>query len=516
MIKKITIPDIGGAEDVDVIEIMVAPGEKISKDQSLITLESDKASMDIPAPVAGVVSSVEIQLGDKVKEGDLIMTMEVAETNQTESSTTTTTTTVNAEVREVVVPDIGNATDVDVIEVMVAAGDQVNLDDSLITLESDKASMDIPSPYAGIVKEVKLNVGDKVSQGSLILLMEAQPATPSSNTPTATTASQASQPSQAATAEVLTPTTQTPTTTTTPTSIYASPSVRRLARELGVDLRQVMATGKKGRIQKSDVQAYVKRALAGAGSASGMGLAVAPMPTIDFSQFGAIETRALNKIKKLTGQNLHRSWVTIPHVTQFDEVDITELERFRKANKHKAEAQDAKLTPLVFLMKAAVACLQALPLFNSSLDPSGEQLIMKQYFHIGVAVDTPDGLVVPVIRDVDQKGLLQLAAELATISEKARNKRLMPNDMQGACFTISSLGGIGGTAFTPIVNGPEVAILGVSKARTQPVYIGETFQPRLMLPLSLSYDHRVIDGADAARFTTLMGQYLSDIRNLLL
>jgi len=436
--------------------------------------------------------------------------------------------------KEIVVPDIGDFENVEVVELLVKSGDAIKVEDSLISVESDKATMEIPSPEAGVVKELKVNLGDKVSQGSLILLLE-----PASNDPAAVAPAKESpapaakeekpQPAPAPTAAP-TPVKAEPAASPTPTpakvsptakidevafaKAYATPSVRKFARELGVDLGQVEGTGRKNRITREDVQNFIKRALAqGAG---GAGLGVAPMPEIDFSQWGEIETKALTKINKLTGQNLHRNWVTVPHVTQFDEADITDLEEFRKSMVAEYKDNGIKITILVFLMKAVVSALKKFPRFNASLDASGENLIFKKYFHIGIAVDTPDGLVVPVVRDVDRKTLVELASELGEISVKARDKKLKPSDMQGGCFTISSLGGIGGTKFTPIVNAPEVAILGVSRAKMQPMWNGESFEPRLILPLSLSYDHRVVDGADGARFTTFLSSVLSDTRRLLL
>jgi pyruvate dehydrogenase E2 component (dihydrolipoamide acetyltransferase) len=445
-------------------------------------------------------------------------------------------------VKEIFIPDIGDFENVEVVELLVKAGDSINVEDSLISVESDKATMEIPAPEAGVVKELKVKLGDTVSQGSLILLLEpasndsavaapveepsAEPA-PVATTATATATTATSQPTLApATTAAPTPVKAAPSPTpvkASPTAkidevafakAYATPSVRKFARELGVDLAQVEGTGRKKRITREDVQNFIKRALAqGAG---GAGLGVAPMPEIDFSQWGAIETKALTKINKLTGQNLHRNWVTVPHVTQFDEADVTHLEEFRKSMVAEYKDKGIKITILVFLMKAVVSALKEYPRFNASLDASGENLIFKKYFHIGIAVDTPDGLVVPVVRDVDRKTLVELASELGEISVKARDKKLKPSDMQGGCFTISSLGGIGGTKFTPIVNAPEVAILGVSRAKMQPVWNGESFEPRLILPLSLSYDHRVVDGADGARFTTFLSRVLSDTRRLLL
>lgn len=430
-------------------------------------------------------------------------------------------------IKEIVVPDIGNATNVDVIEIQVANGDTIEKEQSLITLEGDKATMDIPSPFAGTVKEIKLKVGDKVSKDSLILTLETADAgdtkkvekTTDASTATETTAAKTS----TETAVEKTPADAKSVPRETPPSesdeedvgdVHAGPGVRRLAREFGVDLNKIQGTGAKQRIVKEDIQVYVKSQIAKASSTGGMGLPEAPV--IDFSQFGSIEAQPLSRIKKLSATNLHRNWLLIPHVTQFDEADITELESFRKTQAAQAEKQGVKLTPLAFIIKATVAALKAFPQFNASLDPNGEQLILKHYFHIGVAVDTPDGLVVPVIRDADQKGILAIAKELAEVSQKARNKALTPGDMQGSSFSISSLGGIGGTAFTPIVNLPNVAILGVSRSNIKPIYKDGSFVPRLMLPLSLSYDHRVIDGAQGARFTNYLAQCLSDLKLSLL
>lgn len=411
--------------------------------------------------------------------------------------------------KNITVPDIGGATDVDVIEVLVKTGDHIKKETSLITLESDKATMEVPSPEEGVVKEIKVKSGDKVSQGSVILVLEAataevaekpqQPSSPKAAVPE----KEAKQKEEIKEPQIEAPVAQS-------SDVHAGPAVRRIAREFGIDLAQVSATGPKQRILKEDIQAFVKSRLTQGGGGSGLPAA----PVVDFAKFGEIESQPLSRIKKLSGKNLHRNWVLAPHVTQFGEADITELEAFRQTQKVEADKQGIKLTPLVFIMKAVVGGLKAFPQFNASLD--GENLVLKKYFHIGVAVDTPDGLVVPVIRDVDKKGVMDLAKELSEVSEKARNKKLTANDMQGGCFSISSLGGIGGTAFTPIINLPEVAILGVSKSSYKPVYQGDEFVPRLMLPLSLSYDHRVIDGADGARFVVYLSNMLADIRNLLL
>ena len=427
-----------------------------------------------------------------------------------------------AEVKQVLVPDIGDYKDVPVIEVLVKVGDTVQAEQSLLTLETDKATMDVPAPFAGVVREIKVKVGDHISQGSLIALIAASGETQILPSPPFV---------KGGTAATL-PKTTTPTLTTAPvppfekgglggisggagiSKSHASPSIRRFARELGVDLARVTGSGEKNRVTKSDVQSYVKAALSQGGA--GGGLQVLAMPVIDFAKFGVTETKPLSRIQKISGANLHRNWVTIPHITQHDEADITEMESFRKQLGEEYAQQGIKITPLAFMLKAAAEALQQFPNFNASLDASGENLILKKYFHIGVAVDTPDGLVVPVLRDVNKKGLVQLAKELGEISAKARDKKLPATEMQGGCFTISSLGGIGGTAFTPIINAPEVAILGVSRASMKPVYKEGAFIPRLMLPLSLSYDHRVIDGAAAARFTTYLGQVLSDVRRLAL
>ena len=446
------------------------------------------------------------------------------------------------EIKNVSVPDIGDYKDVSIIEVMVKVGDQIKAEDSLITLETDKAAMDVPSPYAGVVKELKVKLGDKVSQGSLILLIESKDtaaSAPQANKPAAPSAAVAAAPANQAVvvkpAVVPMPVDVTQLQTMSAGKAHASPAIRRFARELGVQVAQVKGSGEKGRVTRDDVQQFVKAALAqreGGGEASGYpsayssrvqpraaggnGLQVLPMPVVDFAKFGVIETKPLSRIKKISGANLHRNWVSIPHITQFDEADITEMEAFRKELNVEYARQKIKITPLAFMLKAVVTALQNFPEFNASLDASGENLVLKKYFHIGVAVDTPDGLMVPVLRDVDQKGIVQLARELGEISARARDKKVTAAEMQGGCFSISSLGGIGGTAFTPIINAPELAILGVSKAIIKPMHQDETFVARLMLPLSLSYDHRVIDGAAAARFIVFLAQVLADSRRLAL
>lgn len=427
------------------------------------------------------------------------------------------------EIKQVLMPDIGDSKDVPIIDIMVKAGDAVKAEQSLLTLETDKATMDVPAPFDGVVKNVSVKVGDKISEGALILLMETSTAETSaviSPTTTPAPAKEATNPVAATpvTAPAAKPIVAPNGFRSNPTGkAHASPSIRHFARELGIDLTRVKGSGEKGRITKNDVQSFVKAGLAQPqGGSGGGGLQISAMPVVDFSRFGAIETKPLSRIKKLSGANLHRNWVSIPHITQHDEADITEMEVFRKELGEEYSKQGIKITPLAFLLKAVVTAMQQYPNFNSSLDASGENLVLKKYFHIGVAVDTPDGLMVPVLRDVDQKGMAQLAKELGEISTKAREKKLPATAMQGGCFTISSLGGIGGTAFTPIINAPEVAILGVSRASIKPVFKEGEFVPRLMLPLSLSYDHRVIDGAEAVHFTSYLGKVLSDVRRLVL
>jgi len=426
-----------------------------------------------------------------------------------------------AEIKQVLVPDIGDYKDVSIIEVMVKVGDTINAEDNLVTLETDKAAMDVPSPYAGVVKEMKIKVGDKVSQGSLILLLESSDtAAPKTGKPAAPVAaapvSAPAAPAAAAKVPVAPVAVQISQSVVAGGKAHASPAIRRFARELGVQVTQVKGSGEKGRVTKDDVQNFVKAALAQPRGAGGNGLQVLAAPVVDFAKFGAIETKPLSRIKKISGANLHRNWVTIPHITQFDEADITEMEVFRKELNVEYAKQNIKITPLTFMLKAVVVALQQYPEFNASLDASGENLILKQYFHVGVAVDTPNGLMVPVLRDVDKKGIVQIAKELGEISAKARALKITAAEMQGGCFTISSLGGIGGTAFTPIINAPELAILGVSKAIIKPMHQDDTFVAKLMLPLSLSYDHRVIDGAAAARFIVFLSQVLADTRRLAL
>lgn len=536
---EVLVPNIGEATGVDVIEVHISSGMSIEKGDPLITLESDKASMEIPSEHSGKVAEVKLNVGDKVSEGSVILCLEAeqhsveavvetpvpeqeeAEAVAMQTASTAESTSDSVTIQQVVIPDIGGATDVDVIELFVNVGDSLEKEQAIATLEGDKATMDIPSPFKGKVQSISMKVGDKVSQGDLILELEVVAAKPSAkviDTPVAQSSSKAKpQPAPAVTKQQaqsnVEPSSSSSTSSSSTTKVYASPSIRRLAREFGVDLSLVKGTGRKGRIVKQDVQSFVKKRLAEPVSAGG---GIPKIPAIDFSKFGPVETAALNKIKRLTAQNMQRAWLNVPHVTQFDEADITELEAFRKANKEKALAEGAKLTPLAFIVQAVVKALKAFPRFNASLDETGENLIIKHYYNVGIAVDTPNGLVVPVIKDADKKGLLDLARDMADLSVKARKKALLPADMSGGCFTISSLGGIGGTAFTPIVNAPEVAILGVSKSQIKPIFNGSEFEPRLMLPLSLSYDHRVIDGAEAARFSTYLCQCLSDIRTLLL
>ena len=565
---EVKVPDIGDFDEVDVIEVLISEGDRIEEDQSLITVESDKASMEIPSSAAGIVKSLKVQVGDKVTEGTVLLELEAADgaaasepPAATEEAPTPTAAPVAAEeqkpapapaaagggVVQVVVPDIGDSDEVDVIEVMVSVGDTIEEEQSLITVESDKASMEIPSSHAGKVVAVKVQVGDKVAQGTLILEVETAGAA-------AAGAPAVEAPATAAVeAEVEPAATLSPGVEAThaypvqraelsddkesPTASYAltakeirnlphaSPSVRKFARELGVDLASVNGTGTKGRIVIDDVRQYVKKALsigysqpsatpAATKAVDGGGLQVLDWPKIDFSKFGEIETQPLSRIKKISGANLHRNWVMIPHVTNNDKADITDLENFRKLLNKEHEREGIRFTMLAFLIKAVVATLKKFPEFNASLD--GDNLVLKKYYNIGFAADTPHGLVVPVIRDADRKSIIEIAQDMGELSKAARDGKLSPSQMQGGCFTISSLGGIGGTDFTPIVNAPEVAILGVSRSAIEPVWNGSEFKPRLMLPLSLSYDHRVIDGAAAARFNAHLGALMTDFRRVAL
>lgn len=553
---QVIVPDIGSDEDVDVIEILVNEGDTIAVEDSLITVESDKASMEIPASHAGVVKSIKVKLGDKVRQGSVILEIEAA--GQTEAApapvaekakedvaapapkeavaeTATQTITVR-------VPDIGDAHDVDVIEVLIKEGDTIEQEQSLITLETDKASMEVPSSHAGVVQRIAVKVGDKVSQGSDILeltIAGAGASAPAKAASTETAPAVTIEEPKAAPSVISAPAgvmasdspkRESPTSSFADANVplrnlpHASPSVRKFARELGVDLHLVTGSGSKGRITPDDVRQFVKQALAGGtvgGAAPTAGVTsisgdfqVLPWPKVDFSRFGEVETQPLSRIKKISGANLHRNWVMIPHVTNNDLADITELESFRKQvnEEGKKSGNDARLTMLAFLIKAAVAALKKFPEFNASLD--GDNLVLKKYYNIGFAADTPNGLVVPVIKDADKKGILEIAKETGELAALARDGKLSAAQMQGGCFTISSLGGIGGTDFTPIINAPEVAILGVSRSTMQPVWNGNDFVPRLMLPLSLSYDHRVIDGASGARFNAFLGQLLADFRRI--
>jgi len=530
-VETIKVPDIGNGQG-EIIELMVKVGDRIEADQSLLTLESDKASMEIPAPKAGVVKAIKVKIGDTLKEGDDILELETeggAAPAAAAPSPTPAPAAAPAKedkpasapaasggVETIRVPDIGNG-EGNVIELMVKVGDRIEADQSLLTLESDKASMEIPAPKTGVVKAIKVKIGDTLKEGDEILDLEVAGAAPA---PAATTEKAAPEPAAKSESEKTPQAAPVGAPSRDGTKVHAGPAVRMVAREFGVDLAQVTGTGPKGRILKEDVQRFVKeqlqRSRSGAAAGATGGAGIPPIPEIDFSKFGATEEVAMTRLMQVGAANLHRSWLNVPHVTQFESADITEAEAFRIAQKAAAEKAGTKLTILPILLKACAHLLRELPDFNSSLAPSGKALIRKKYVHIGFAVDTPDGLLVPVIRDVDQKGLLQLALEAAELAEKARTKKLSADAMQGACFTISSLGHIGGTGFTPIVNAPEVAILGVSKATIQPVWDGKAFQPRLMLPLSLSYDHRVINGAAAARFTRRLGEVLGDIRSLLL
>jgi pyruvate dehydrogenase E2 component (dihydrolipoamide acetyltransferase) len=580
-VEDVLLPDIGDFADVEIIEILVAPGERIEPEQSLLTLESDKASMEIPSPFAGTVKELKVSVGDNISKGALLMTVETGGAAEPSSPTQTgveaapeqataapapsaatsaapvaeppavpstepsaepaakPSGTANAQPIEVRLPDIGDFSDIPVIEVLVSAGDAVDVDQSVLTLESDKATMEIPSSAAGTVQSVAVKVGDKLNRGDLLMTLLGSAPAAAAETPDATGTAPSAEEAEHAQAPAATPKPaaermpgeaerrkapvlprpadmQAIASGRTP---HASPAVRRFARELGVDLGQVKGSGRKGRILKDDVQGFVKQALtAGAAvpAAGGLPFQLPAAPEVDFGRFGQIETKPLPRIKRISGAHLHRCWLSVPHVTQFDEADITELEAFRRAQKAAAERAGIKLTFMPFLLKAVAGALNQMPNVKASLAPDGEQLIAKHYTHIGVAVDTPNGLVVPVIRDVDKKGVFELAGELMQVSAKARDGKLLPGDMQGGVFSISSLGGIGGTAFTPIVNAPEVAILGVSRSEMKPVWNGAEFVPRLMLPLSLSYDHRVVDGAEGVRFTTLLAELLADIRRLLL
>ncbi|CAB3738599.1 Dihydrolipoyllysine-residue acetyltransferase component of pyruvate dehydrogenase complex [Achromobacter deleyi] len=556
-VVQIKVPDIGDFKEVEVIEVLVAVGDTIKAEQSLITVESDKASMEIPASQGGVVKSITVKVGDKVAEGAVVLEVEAAdaaapaakeeapkaEAKEAPKQAAAAAPVAKAEAAapaaasgpiEIEVPDIGDFKEVEVIEVMVAVGDTIKAEQSLITVESDKASMEIPASQGGVVKEVKVKVGDKVAKGSIVVVVEgsapaaapaAAAATASATKTEAAAAPKAEAKSEAAPAAPASrpaPAAALEDANLKPGQLpHASPSVRKFARELGVNLSKVKGSGPKDRITAEDVRAFVKQALsssaapaAAGGSADGAALGLLPWPKVDFTKFGPVEAKPLSRIKKISGANLHRNWVMIPHVTNNDEADITDLEALRVTLNKENEKSGIKVTMLAFLIKAVVAALKKFPEFNASLD--GDNLVLKQYYHIGFAADTPNGLVVPVIRDADKKGILQIAQEMTDLSKKARDGKISPADMQGGCFSISSLGGIGGTSFTPIINAPEVAILGVSRSSHKPVWDGKQFVPRLIVPLSLSYDHRVIDGAAAARFNAYLGALLADFRRIAL
>ncbi|WP_444919035.1 dihydrolipoyllysine-residue acetyltransferase [Microbulbifer sp. JMSA003] len=544
--QVIKVPDLGGADQVDVIEISVAVGDTVAQEDSLIVVEGDKASMDVPAPVAGKILSISVKEGDKVSEGDVIGEIEtdVAEAPAEEPAAAPAkqeaapvaepvaeapVATPSGEPKEetIQIPDLGGADAVDVIEISVQPGDAVEEGDSLIVVEGDKASMDVPSPSAGTVVSIAVKEGDKVSTGDtlgVLKVVAAGAAEPAATAAAPAATAPAESAPQQASASVEPPAVpqkdyQLERDLTAAAQVYAGPAVRKLARELGVTLNKVKPTGPRNRVSKDDLHNYireqVKKAESGAVGVGG-GIGIAKMPDIDFSQFGPVNVEPMSKIHKITAANMSRNWLNVPHVTQFDDADITELETFRKSMKAEAEKRGVKLTPVPFLLKAVAAALRAEPNFNVSLHNDGEHIVRKDYVHVGMAVDTPKGLMVPVIRDVDKKGLYELAAEATEMALKARDGKLKPNEMQGACFTISSLGAIGGTGFTPIVNSPEVGILGVSKLAMKPVWNGKDFEPRQMLPLALSYDHRAVNGGDAGRFMTYLVSVLADVRRLLL
>ncbi|MCZ8399117.1 dihydrolipoyllysine-residue acetyltransferase [Achromobacter ruhlandii] len=550
-VVQIKVPDIGDFKEVEVIEVLVAVGDTIKAEQSLITVESDKASMEIPASTGGVVKSISVKVGDKVAEGSVVLEVEAADAaapaakeapkaEAPKQAAAAAAPAAKAEAAapaassgpvEIEVPDIGDFKEVEVIEVMVAVGDTIKAEQSLITVESDKASMEIPASQGGVVKEVKVKVGDKVAKGSVVVVVEgsapaAAPAAKAEAAPAKSEAPAAKAEAPAAPATPAAGSRPAPAAALEDANLkpgqlpHASPSVRKFARELGVNLSKVKGTGPKDRITADDVRGFVKQALAAGpvaaagGSADGAALGLLPWPKVDFTKFGPVEAKPLSRIKKISGANLHRNWVMIPHVTNNDEADITDLEALRVTLNKENEKSGIKVTMLAFLIKAVVAALKKFPEFNASLD--GDNLVLKQYYHIGFAADTPNGLVVPVIRDADKKGILQIAQEMTDLSKKAREGKISPADMQGGCFSISSLGGIGGTSFTPIINAPEVAILGVSRSSHKPVWDGKQFVPRLIVPLSLSYDHRVIDGAAAARFNAYLGALLADFRRIAL
>ena len=538
---EILVPDMGGANDVEVIEVAVAEGDEIAEGDTLVVVETDKASMELPATAGGILTSFKLSEGSKINQGDLMAVVQDAVTESVPAPASTPSPapeaapeaapvaaapavaeTTSAEV-EILVPDMGGANDVEVIEVAVAEGDEIAEGDTLVVVETDKASMELPATAGGKLTSFKLTEGSKINQGDLMAVVQSSVAAPAPAPAPAPVAEAPAAKPTAPAAPAVTPQSAPPKPATAPAAVpanggkvHAGPAVRMLAREFGVDLGQVAGTGPKNRILKEDVQAFVKQRLSAPVATASAGGSIEKPPAIDFSQFGDIEKVKMSKIHRLTAQNMTRSWLNVPHVTQFDHADITDLEAFRKGLKAEAERRGTKVTPLPFMLKACAMALREFPQFNVSLDNDGEHLIQKHYVNIGVAVDTPAGLVVPVLRDVDKKSIWELSAEVIAMGAKAKDKKLMPADMQGGCFTISSLGSIGGTSFTPIVNTPEVAILGVSKADMQPRWNGSEFEPRLMMPLSLSYDHRAINGADAARFTSYLGKVLSDIRHLIM
>ena len=526
-IEEIILPDIGDFDEIDVIEILVKVGDTVNQEDPLITLKSDKATMEIPSPEAGIVQKVNVSVGDKISQGHVILSLEKDNTEnrskpieepEPEIEKIDPQQSDKNQITEIQLPDIGDFESVDVIEVLVKIGDQINAEDPIITLESDKASMEIPSPYTGTVKEIKVQLGDKITQGNTLLLLETssvestEKETPAVEEVTTDPVSplELTQPMPAP----VIPETAEKVRGSRSSKALASPAVRKLARELGVDLGLVTGSGPRERILKEDVKKYTKSIIEGSNKNAGFSLP--EIPAVDFSKFGETKLQALSRIKKLTGQHMQRAWLTVPQVTQFEEADITDLEEFRQSKKSEAQTKGTNLTLITFLIKAVVVALKKYPEFNSSLTSDGEALVLKQYFHIGIAVNTDQGLVVPVIRNADQKGLFDIALEITDLSEKAREGILKPDEMQGGCFTISSLGSIGGTGFTPIVNAPEVAILGVSKSDIKPVYENNELVPKLILPFGISYDHRVIDGVAAARFSGFLRETLSDIRQILL
>lgn len=535
---ELRIPDIGGHSDVNVAEVYVKVGDTINIDDNLLMLETDKATMEVPAEKAGVVTEVLVQVGSKINEGDVFVKVEaagavaaapaaavaapVAEQPVVAATAPAPAAAASSQVVPIIVPDLSGHDNVEIIEVSVKVGDTIAEEDSLITLETDKATMEVPATVGGVVKEIKVQLGGRVSQGDLILMVEttsavAVAAPVAASAPAPTAAPVAAAPAPVASA----PAAPAKVDETAFAKAFASPAIRKLARELGVDLGKVKGSGNKGRITEEDVKTFVKGVMSGqiaTGAAptngSGVGLDLLPWPKVDFAKFGDVERKEMSRIKKISGGNMARNWVMIPHVTVFENADITDMEEFRKQLNEEYKRAEIKVTPLAFLIKAAVFALKKFPEFNASID--GDSIVYKNYYNIGFAADTPNGLTVPVIKDADKKGLVAIAQETSALAKAARDGKLKPTDMQGGTFTVSSLGGLGSTAFTPIINAPEVAILGVSKSSIAPVWNGKEFAPRLMLPLSLSFDHRIIDGALAAKFTTYLSQILSDLRRMAL